>query len=537
MKETVVKRLLGNTVGKLGDIGPKDAILIATYLMKHITYTQLSMLFPEYSAGTFRRYMSELVNDGLINTASLRKPGSVAIYSISRRGIKEALRHIGPHMEENGIDAYTTEPSVLSSCTHRIYANDLYVYVCSSVDKSFDYKQEQAISSDGEFLNTHFEGTGLISDGYFDICLFDNATKMPVSYNIYQEQDMGTQRGSIIKNKLSQYHNFIFNNEDSLYRHELFFTLKVDAVKKEGKASAPESAIIIMQTILAFKGDLTLAAFLDFIDEFGEILKSNIGNRRFNVLLRFLEGAKKDFDDMDMMSTVISVSSGGCEYTSILPYTQRRNMIRQCVNDVPGIMDDIKNGLRIIAINNCELPSSFSWAHICLSDIRLSGDVLGLLGVSADKALLPYRVGGILFPYVKGSTVIENISEDISGYFRARMLFSYGTRVPSENHVLLLSSSVKECIHFMRFVKGMEFSLIKEDGDIMGSSVGGTSYALFDAVSGVDVGLRVNLSLLIEECPCYPLFIVRGDVEHTYIPFLRGESINLYKVILPAYRE
>lgn len=536
-KENVVKRLLGNTVGKLGDIGPKDAILIATYLMKHITYTQLSMLFPEYSAGTFRRYMSELVNDELINTSSSRKPGHVAIYSISKKGIREALVHIGSHMEENGISAYTTEPSVISTCTHKIHANDLYVFVCSNVDKSFDYRAEQAISPEGELLDTHYEGTGLISDGYFDICLFDAVNKMPVSYNIYQEQDMSTQRGAIIKNKLLQYHNYVFSNEDSLYRHELFFTLKVDAVKKESKQTVPESALIILQTIMAFKGDLSLSSFLCFLDDFGDSLKSNIGSRRFNVLLRFLDGIKEEFDGSDMLSAIVRASSGESEYTSVLPYTQRRNMIRQYVNETPELLNDIKNGLRVLAVNNCDLATSFSWSHPMLSELKLSDELLNLLNLNFDAALISDRVNGILFPCVKGNVILENISEDISGYFRSRMLYSFGTGVPTDNHILLLASSPKECLHFLRHVKGMEYSLVGVDGEVMGNNIaGGTIYPLVDAIRDVPTDLCVNLNQLLCNYPGYPLFLVNGDTEHLYVPFTKEDGIILYKVTLPVYK-
>ena len=124
-KETVIKKMLGNALISNLSVTPKEAMMIAAYILRHVTLNQIGVLFPEYTAGTIRRYVNELVAEKYLNTTSNRKPGEIAIYSISRNGINRVMELIGSYMDEEGIRVNNMVPELLSTRNHRIYANDL----------------------------------------------------------------------------------------------------------------------------------------------------------------------------------------------------------------------------------------------------------------------------------------------------------------------------------------------------------------------------------------------------------------------------
>ena len=523
-KETVIKKMLGNALISNLSVTPKEAMMIAAYILRHVTLNQIGVLFPEYTAGTIRRYVNELVAEKYLNTTSNRKPGEIAIYSISRNGINRVMELIGSYMDEEGIRVNNMVPELLSTRNHRIYANDLYVYICNILKKRFSYVPEQPISEEGELLELEDRfNRKIVPDGYYDICVFDSISKMPTSYIIYQEQDMGTQKSEALTNKLTQYNKFVFRNIDEpLYSQEICFTLNAQkptlkkAVKKESR-DIPETALIMIQMILAFRGDSSVSEFMEFFEDFKDSIKKSVGSRRFQVLLRALESFPTecdsvyellncDTDDIDDLTPGVNMA-----------YIRRRNFIRDCILNMPEMVSNIKGGLKVIALDNANLANEFCRTHIPLldNDTTIASFLSVALGAVCESCFFTAEsVNDITFPCIANASgykvILENISEDMSGFIRAVSLYGYGLNMPSNHLTLLLSSSLKDCMYFLKRTKGIEYKLFKvgddrffTDGDTEGTQISSTQK-------------------LLATCSGYPIF--RLPDGNLYVPFLNADD-------------
>ena len=440
----LVKKLIGNrhiTIDR--EMSVKDVITITTALLRYVTSGQIKILMPMYSDGTIRRYITELISEKYMQTLRVKKPGKEAVYSITRKGINYAKELLGESNIEN-LDIYIddTVPEIISDKTHKMYANELYLYICASLTKSFTYMPEAAIDEDGEVLYEDRTRKKLVVDGYYNVCMFNSDTNLPYDYTIYSEQDMCTQQSGALINKLQQYMDYAYTGPDS----EICFSINAQNKSKrpvkrdDGGRAISETAYITIKTLMAVNGDSSYDEFMEFYNRCN--IKEFLGSRRYTLINKELKAIK----GTGMMSELLLHGTHNNDKTGSAGdvwYVKRRNFIRSCVLQMPHLVNLIKTGFSIRTVNNADFDGTFKYSHI-----ELMATELGF-----KKDFKPVSVEDIVFSCY-GNTLYVNISDDISGYVRAKCLLEKG--LPDNYNMKILCSDVKDMEYFVEHVKGLK---------------------------------------------------------------------------------
>lgn len=479
----LIKKLVGNRFVDIDDnVTIRDAITVTATLTRYITSSQIGMLLEGYSDGTIRRYITELVSSNHLQTLKDKRPGEEAIYTITRKGIDYTKFLLGENIANLDLSICDTVPELIREKTHRIYANELYFYICATLNKSFSFIPEAALDCDGAILFSAEDRLRkkIIVDDCFEICLFDS-DGLPYTYTIYGEQDMNTQQGPAITNKLQQYMDYADLSESS----EICFSINALSKEKKRKASKgarrdviPETALIVMQTLLSVCGDCTLEEFREFF--YNCHLKEYLGSRRYTLTER--EVKRLEPSD-ELMSDLLSISSPNKEPVTdkSIWYIRRRNFIRSCIVNMPSVTGRIKEGLKIRFVDNHNLDCTFRFSH---------PELLGSSPYGVDGEFTTNTIDDIVFTTCIGNTIYENVSDDISGYVRMKALYEKG--IPNGYNVRLFGATEKDMLHFVEHTKGLKERLVT------------TAYAVYE---GYPIFVKYpELTLFV------PLIDAQGDI-------------------------
>ena len=214
-----------------------------------VTLEQLTRLSPNANASSNveRIYMNRQIKKGYFRTLSLAASIQTKqiVYIPTKEWMKEAIEKIAllceqekkkgyPYISEDTLNYYYKRflrKNDYQGLLHQICARDVGTYLVN-VGKDFTYCTEVAIGLNGEILPFQTQkslvnrtNTKLISDGYGTFKDFSGHYE----YKVHVEQDMMQQHSNIIKDKVTNYCDYVFSNTTDVSQLILAFSVFVPA--------------------------------------------------------------------------------------------------------------------------------------------------------------------------------------------------------------------------------------------------------------------------------------------------------------------
>lgn len=479
--------ILGQNI--MGAAGPKlkmgDIILAACYKRSYITKNQVLLMFPGRTYASVSANINRLVSSALLKSCFKAAVGEKSVYTLTGNGIEYIsglISSLYPYDEELLSELESSyHNDGIASYNHKIYANDLYFYYCSRQDlPMYAFHKEQAIDATGTQADIYNAQTGsiqrkgmLIPDAYIEYTVDYPYNDLVYTQNIYMEQDMRTQRGNVIMDKIKNY-NALLSDKDNINTSEILFMIHTDS----------DSSVETIKPL--FEPHTSPARFIRFIITFLNIFE-HIKSPSISDVYSCILQHHKDILSVMSESSLNDIESRLRSYTTDelqkeLPaavllkaqqdteagtynkqYITRRNQIIRSVKNC-NISNLIYSGLNIVFCCNEDISDNYDYIHV-YGNTRLLVMLRAFYKEPGLEYCVSYRIHGISYPcslavselnsdkeaVARGdynNIVIENISDSVGGPMRAKKyLFDDGI---SNKRLILLSSTRKDAYKFIK---------------------------------------------------------------------------------------
>lgn len=543
---------------------PRNVLLVAILLRKHISSYQISLLFPDVPRSTRVSTLKRLMDDGLVKAGAEKEYGGSKVYALTREGIsvasglvRELLENTDVSVEDIAETNYLSVESDEISLSHKTHVSDVYFFMAGvPYSFPFSYAREQPFNDMGAPLDRFVysgstrRNSAFVSDAYIGYSMLDDYN-VPAVHYMYIEQDMATQHRSVIESKMRRYGRIIGARGSSQVNRELLFLIHAPIQKcAEGVASSSvRVSLDVQKTILLIAGmssQKTFSNFLEFIRRPGAaaVISDSIGERAYRHIVNVTEKLclVPGMDGCNIREYFLgSASNESAAHYSDAAFKSRRAAFFSYALEggVSELLLAISNGMDVNIVHNenialsykathirqCNLAVPFLWPigklfEISSEDLSLSKKQFIVCGSNMylDIIIRLPRLNGsrdIFQPALRNSEIVcENISASISGRYRAMQLLC-DSACRMDCYIVFLAESRADIGDFFVALQNMEGEYRVDFGSV-----------LYNEVQYIRV-LRGK--------PVFLLYDEKGAKEEVLFPVMEGEHICLRSVLLLEY--
>ena len=432
----------------------KDTILLIMYVCRGLFIYQLGNLKWSINKDSsyVRKLLSELQQEGLVESGIIY--GNKRYYGLTKKGYNVCIEMIERYFmligrRESALASlydgaeYCPTKGATSNILHRILSNDVHIALSSLRTEglpAYIVRHEVAVSDTGIIYIRNYDNDILCDKN--KVALRIDAVFEYADRHIYVEQDTGKQSISVLKEKLNNYANTLFSNNNNVLYQTLIFsvftgmdiTRVIDNAETSGVIPPELKKLIrryggILVGICACNHDKMsikeLIAFLaDKLDAITMYYGSNSSGQirsMFKMLTALPHNIRLSTVLAEAMKTEQKLVVDEENRTTIeRHYRNRREIIMRALDTCEDIKPFIYQGLSIHCVPNVDGTADII-KLTALSSVPYVYKVIcsGLHRQWKTAASVEYT--GITFITINAegaNIIIENISDSLSGRLR-----------------------------------------------------------------------------------------------------------------------
>lgn len=461
------------------NISNSDKVLLYCLLHKAISIRQVCMLYEDiYNNGNgITMILHRLSQKKYIKKVPIN---SLKAYSITLIGLNKCKRLI-QNLFPDPLDkirlaheyySYTFDEAIeelMSQCQntqpaywqHYLAERDIFIYLLRNVNQvnKFEYETEVAISHGGvieSIFSKKYQGVNLKyairSDG-----LLKCFTKREYFYlKFLVELDTGTQKSSQLLDKVQKYITYYVDSRSYTPDTSLIFSINTDLTNdtkirvKNKKISIADcfyaNTLNCITEIAEVLGSninryLTVGEFVSRVEMFLEECQGNQNMEGLKQLVKYIKSKPYFFNNASCINSLMDRYKEACEEDSkqkklneaelhLHRYMKRRALLHQSIINVPMVKAVLMQGFSIYTVENFDLKRTLGYIHPELMDVyHRIGSMLARvnfvnIGEEPEYELYKQISNEILYRNAyyfiesRVSIIVENISDDIGGYYR-----------------------------------------------------------------------------------------------------------------------